>query len=172
MERKVIWWDWLIRFNILCNLRDIRVLSYTALRNKFLLVQAVIYFVSAELRKKIKLNLLLKKIYETAKRFFGIPEFRQYAIADGIYKVLFTCRTAIVSPLKENRIRYNSCFPLQLNSRKNSGESPAGIFRLTSCRSFVNLFALCGWQLSTAEFKRFQGASKTRISLCPLKGLD
>jgi hypothetical protein len=61
------------------NLEDVRVMSYTALRNVVVLVQAVFYFVSVELGKKVKLNILLKKIFEKAKRFFEIPEFRQYA---------------------------------------------------------------------------------------------
>ncbi|MFB0506261.1 MAG: transposase [Thermodesulfobacteriota bacterium] len=58
------------------NLEDIRALSYTALKNMMVLVQAVFYFVSVELGKKLKLNILLKKIYEKAKRFFEIPDFR------------------------------------------------------------------------------------------------
>jgi hypothetical protein len=77
------------------NLEDVRVLSYTALRNLMVLVQAVFYFVSAELGKNLKLNILLKKLFEKAKRFFEIPEFRQYAIADGIYKILFSSQTGI-----------------------------------------------------------------------------
>jgi hypothetical protein len=77
------------------NLEDVRVLSYTALRNMMVLVQAVFYFVSAELGKNLKLNILLKKLFEKAKRFFEIPEFRQYAIADGIYKILFSSQTGI-----------------------------------------------------------------------------
>ena len=59
------------------------------------LVQAAFYFVSAELGKKLKLNILLKKIFQKAKRFFEIPEFKQYAIADGIYKILFNSQTGI-----------------------------------------------------------------------------
>lgn len=46
------------------NFEDIRVLRYTALRNMMVLVQAVCYFVSVPLGKKLKLNFLLKKIYE------------------------------------------------------------------------------------------------------------
>lgn len=71
------------------NLEDIRVLSYTSLRNMMVMVQAVFYFVSVELGRKLKLNILLKKVYEKAKRFFEIPDFKQYAIADGIYRLLF-----------------------------------------------------------------------------------
>lgn len=63
------------------------------------LVQAVFYFVSVELGKKLKLNILLKRIYEKAKRFFEIPDFRQYAIADGIYRILFASKTGIMPNL-------------------------------------------------------------------------
>jgi hypothetical protein len=82
------------------NVEDVRVLSYTALRNMMVLVQAVFYFISVELGKKLKLNLLLKKIYEKAKRFFEIPDFRQYAIADGIYRILFASKTGIMPNLE------------------------------------------------------------------------
>jgi len=39
------------------------------------------------------------KIFEKAKRVFEFPEFKEYAIADGIYKVLFASRTGILSAL-------------------------------------------------------------------------
>lgn len=42
--------------------------------------------------RKLKLNILLKKIYEKAKRFFQIPVFKQYALADGIFRILFNAR--------------------------------------------------------------------------------
>lgn len=70
-------------------LEEIRLLTYIGLRNMMALVQAVFHFVSVELGRKLKLNLLLKKVYEKAKRFFEIPDFKQYAIADGIYRILF-----------------------------------------------------------------------------------
>jgi hypothetical protein len=87
------------------NLEDVRVLSYTALRTMVVLVQAVFYFISVELGKKLKLNILLKKIYEKAKRFFEIPDFRHYAIADGIYRILFASKTGILPNMvtRENR---------------------------------------------------------------------
>jgi len=85
------------------NLEDVRVMSYRALRNMVVLVQAVFYFVSVELGKKLKLNILLKKIFEKAKRFFEIPEFKQYAIADGIYRLLFASQTGITPSLVRPR---------------------------------------------------------------------
>jgi len=93
------------------NLEDVRVLSYNALRNMMVLVQAVFYFVSAELGKKLKLNILLKKLFEKAKRFFEIPEFRQYAIADGIYKILFSSQTGIFPQLTKKRRTGQLLFP-------------------------------------------------------------
>jgi hypothetical protein len=44
-----------------------------------------------------------KRIIERAKRFFEIPDFRQYSIADGIYKVLFASRTGIMPDLIRRR---------------------------------------------------------------------
>lgn len=75
------------------NLEDVRVL---ALRNMVVLIQAVFYFISVELGKRLKLNILLKKIFEKEKRFFEIPDFRQYAIADGIYNIFCASRTGIM----------------------------------------------------------------------------
>ena len=93
------------------NLEDVRVLRYTALRNMMVLVQAAFYFVSVELGKKLKLNILLKKIFEKAKRFFEIPEFKQYAIADGIYKILFSSQTRIFPLLPTRQKNGQLLFP-------------------------------------------------------------
>jgi len=32
---------------------------------------------------------LVKKLYEKARRFFQVPVFKQYVLADGIYRILF-----------------------------------------------------------------------------------
>ena len=74
------------------NLEDVRVRNYTSLKNTVALLLAVFYFLSVYLGRKIKLNILLKKIYEKAKRFFQIPPFKQYALADGIYRILFNTK--------------------------------------------------------------------------------
>jgi len=70
-------------------LEDVRVRSYIGLRNLICLVLAVFYFVSIELGRKLRLSILFKKIYAKAKRFFQMPSFKHYAIADGIYSLLF-----------------------------------------------------------------------------------
>lgn len=71
------------------NLEDIRIRGWIGLRNMMVLLLAVFYFISIELGRKLKLNILLQKIYKKAKRFFRIPLFKHYAIADGIYTILF-----------------------------------------------------------------------------------
>jgi hypothetical protein len=68
---------------------DVRVRRYTALRNTYVLVHAVMYFVSAVIGTKARLTILFKKLCEKAKRFFEIATFFHYAVADGIYRVLF-----------------------------------------------------------------------------------
>lgn len=75
------------------HLEDVRVRSYTALRNTYALVHAIFYFVSVIVGTKAKLNLIFKKVCEKAKRFYEIATFFQYAVADGIHRLLFASRT-------------------------------------------------------------------------------
>jgi len=71
------------------HLEDVRVRSYTALRNLYVLAHAVFYFVSQVLGAKARLNLLFKKVCEKAQRFYEVASFFQYALADGIHRLLF-----------------------------------------------------------------------------------
>jgi hypothetical protein len=77
------------------NLEDIRVRSYTGIRNIVVLVLAVSYFAAVYLGHNIKLRLLVERIFLVSKRFFGVPSFFNYAIADGIYNLLFPDKTAL-----------------------------------------------------------------------------
>jgi hypothetical protein len=81
------------------HLEAARVRSYNALRNIYALVHAIFYFVSVVIGMKAKLNLVFKKVWEKAKRFYEIAAFFQYAVADGIHRVLFASRTG--PPLPE-----------------------------------------------------------------------
>lgn len=78
-------------------LEDIRVLSYQRLQNLLVLVTAAAYFVATFLGQKMKLRLLIEKILIFSERFFAIPLFRLYAVADGIRKVLSQGRPPTVS---------------------------------------------------------------------------
>jgi hypothetical protein len=79
-------------------LEDVRVRSYVALRNVFALVLAVLYFVSVVIGTKAKLNLIFKRICEKAQRFYEIATFYQYAVADGIHRLLFGSRGGPAPP--------------------------------------------------------------------------
>lgn len=74
------------------HLEDVRVRSYVGLRNTVVLLQSVFYFLSVHIGRRLKMSILLKKILEKAKRFFQMPVFKQYAIADGIYRILFNTK--------------------------------------------------------------------------------
>ena len=54
------------------------------------------------------------KIFEKAKRVFEFPEFKKYAIADGIYKVFFAFRTGIFSALITKYNKGQLLFPIAI----------------------------------------------------------
>ena len=98
-NRKVLWWvvsAYLTRWRIeeairfikqSYDLEDIRVLTYERLRNMAVLVNAVAFFTAVVLGTRIKLEILATHLLKAAKRIFGIPDFRPYALADGIREV-------------------------------------------------------------------------------------
>jgi hypothetical protein len=79
-----------IRFIKQCyNLEDIRVLDYDRLKNLVALVLAAAYFAAVWLGEKLRLAVLCRRVTKLAKRFFGVPEFHYYALADGL-RTLFS----------------------------------------------------------------------------------
>ena len=70
------------------NLEDIRVMKYQRLKNLVVLVTAAAYFAATFLGQQMKLRILCEKLLIISQRFFGIPPFRFYALADGIRAIL------------------------------------------------------------------------------------
>ena len=70
------------------NLEDIRVMKYQRLKNLVVLVTAAAYFAATYLGQQMKLRILAEKLLVISQRFFGIPPFRFYALADGIRRLL------------------------------------------------------------------------------------
>jgi len=66
------------------DLENIRVLKYTRLRNMMGLLLAVFYFLAVKLDMSQKLQIMTGHILKQAKRVFGIPDFKLYAIGDGL----------------------------------------------------------------------------------------
>lgn len=77
------------------NTEDVRVRSYNGLRNTIAFVNAIVYFTSIYMGVNLKLKIMVEKIFVLSKRFFGIPNFFNYAMADGIYNLLKLSRTGI-----------------------------------------------------------------------------
>jgi hypothetical protein len=69
------------------DLEDVRVLRYRGLQNLMPLVLAVIYFSTMVLDGREKLNILAGHVLTAAKRVFGIPDFKYYALADGLKQI-------------------------------------------------------------------------------------
>ncbi len=92
------------------NLEDIRVQGYIRIRNIVVLVLAVSYFASVYLGQSLKLKMLVESIFIVSKRFFGGPSFFNYAIADGIFNLLYPDRTALRG-IKQNSLDdFQLCF--------------------------------------------------------------
>ena len=63
-------------------------MKYRGLKNLVVLVTAAAYFAATFLGQKMKLRILTEKLLVISQRFFGIPPFRFYALADGIRRLL------------------------------------------------------------------------------------
>jgi hypothetical protein len=101
-NRKVLWkilrsyikrWsiEETIRFVKQCyDLENIRLLTYQRLRNMMGLLLAVFYFMAVKLDMNAKLTIMSGYILKAAKRVFGVPDFKFYAMSDGI-RSIFNC---------------------------------------------------------------------------------
>ena len=69
------------------DLENIRVLKYARLRNMMALLLAVFYFVAVILDQGQKLVIMTGHVLKIAKRVFGIPNFKYYAIGDGLSNI-------------------------------------------------------------------------------------
>jgi hypothetical protein len=85
------------------NLEDIRVMKYQRLKNLVVLVTAAAYFAATFLGQKMKLRLLCRELLVISQRFFGIPPFRFYALADGIKRILFPASLGSATPSPPSR---------------------------------------------------------------------
>lgn len=80
-------------------LEDIRLLRYERLRTMVTLVTAAAFFAAVVLGKRAKLRLLAEHLLRSSQRIYGVPEFRYYALADGIKQLLFSSQRGPSPPL-------------------------------------------------------------------------
>jgi len=79
-----------IRYVKTCyELENVRVLNYQGLQNLMPLVLAVTFFAACVLDHDLRLRVMAGYVEKAAKRLFGIPDFKYYALADGLH-ALFT----------------------------------------------------------------------------------
>jgi hypothetical protein len=77
-----------IRFVKQCyGLENVRVLTYQSLQNLMPLVLAATYFAATILDTHLRLQVLASTFLQEAKRIFGIPDFRLYALSDGLRRL-------------------------------------------------------------------------------------
>jgi len=69
------------------DLENIRVLKYIRLKNMMALLLAVFYFVAIILNQSQKLSIMAGHVLKCAKRVFGIPDFKYYALGDGLANI-------------------------------------------------------------------------------------
>jgi hypothetical protein len=91
-------------------LEDVRVRSYISIRNIVVFVLAASYFAAVYLGQSIKLKMLVERIFIVSKRFFGVPSFFNYAIADGIYNLLYPDKTALRGIKPDSLDDFQLCF--------------------------------------------------------------
>lgn len=79
-----------IRYVKTCyDLENVRVLNYQGLQNLLPLVLAVMFFCACVLDHDARLRVMAGYVEKAAKRLFGVPDFKYYALADGL-RALFT----------------------------------------------------------------------------------
>jgi len=74
------------------------------------LVLAVAYFAAVYLGDNLRFKMLVERVYLVSKRFFGVPTFFNYAIADGLYSLLFADKTGVNNLLKGKKPEFQLCF--------------------------------------------------------------
>jgi hypothetical protein len=69
------------------DLENIRVLKYVRMQNMMALLLAVFYFVAVILDQSQKLTIMAGHVLDSTKRVFGIPDFKYYALGDGLCNI-------------------------------------------------------------------------------------
>jgi hypothetical protein len=90
------------------DLENIRVLKYARMQNMMALLLAVFYFVAVVLDQSQKLTIMAGHILKSAKRVFGIPDFKYYALGDGLYNIFsqFPGQLQNLQKLKQTQLAF------------------------------------------------------------------
>jgi hypothetical protein len=93
------------------DIENVRVLKYGRLQNIMALLLAVFYFIAVILDQNQKLTILAGHILRSAKRVFGIPDLKYYALGDGLYNIFSRYPGQLLKPqLKTKDLQLNFGF--------------------------------------------------------------
>ena len=87
-------------------------MTYQRLQTIAALVLAASFFAAVYLGRRAKLEILAQHVLKAAKRIFGMPDFRYYALADGIKDILSRSHRGL--GLKATRAQPQMQLPLLL----------------------------------------------------------
>jgi hypothetical protein len=82
------------------DLENIRVLKYARLQNMMALLLAAFYFIAVILDQSQKLTVMAGHILRNAKRVFGIPDLKYYALGDGLGKIFSQYPGKLIMPIE------------------------------------------------------------------------
>jgi hypothetical protein len=84
------------------DLENIRLLRYVGLKNMMAILLIAFYFLAVILDTNLKLKIMTGHILNSAKRVFGIPNFKYYALGDGLSKIFERTPGKIWKKFKKN----------------------------------------------------------------------
>jgi hypothetical protein len=82
------------------DLEYISVLKFARLQNMMALLLAVFYFVAVVMDQSQKLTIMAGHVLKSAKRVFGIPDFKYYALGDRLSKIFSQYPGKLLNPAK------------------------------------------------------------------------
>jgi hypothetical protein len=82
------------------DLENIRVLKYARLQNMMALLLVAFYFVAVILDQSQKLTIMAGHVLKSAKRVFGIPDFKYYALGDGLSNIFSQYPGKLMKPIE------------------------------------------------------------------------
>ena len=95
-----------IRYMKTCyDLENVRILNYAGLQNLMALLLAVLFFTACVLDHDMRLRVMAGYVERAAKRVFGIPDFKYYALADGLRAIFTRHPGPPVTRLRNNQPR-------------------------------------------------------------------
>ena len=84
------------------DLENIRLLRYVGLKNMMAILLIAFYFLAVVLDTNQKLKIMTGHVLKSAKRVFGIPDFKYYALGDGLSKIFQQTPGKIWKKYKKN----------------------------------------------------------------------